>query len=70
VAQAAGADHLVRAYFHTYGLPVSTTHCSNNYSPYQHEAKFIPTVVRRCLEGADIPVYGNGSNIRDGGRNL
>ena len=61
----AGSDHLVRAYFHTYGLPVSTTHCSNNYGPYQHGEKFIPTVVRSCLEGADIPVYGNGSNIRD-----
>jgi dTDP-D-glucose 4,6-dehydratase len=48
-------------------LPVSTTHCSNNYGPYQHEENFIPTVVRRCLEGADVPVYGNGSNIRDGG---
>ena len=61
----AGSDHLVRAYFHTYGLPVSTTHCSNNYGPYQHGEKFIPTVVRSCLEGTDIPVYGNGSNIRD-----
>jgi dTDP-glucose 4,6-dehydratase len=61
----AGSDHLVRAYFHTYGLPVSTTHCSNNYGPYQHSEKFIPTVVRSCLEGVDIPVYGDGSNIRD-----
>ncbi|PWV57731.1 dTDP-glucose 4,6-dehydratase, partial [Plasticicumulans acidivorans] len=64
-ASKAGSDHLVRAYFHTYGLPVTTTNCSNNYGPYQHGEKFIPTVIRSCLEGRPIPVYGDGSNIRD-----
>ena len=64
-ASKAGSDHLVRAYFHTYGLPVTTTNCSNNYGPYQHSEKFIPTVIRRCLEQKSIPVYGDGSNIRD-----
>lgn len=64
-ASKAGADHLVRAYFHTYGLPVTTTNCSNNYGPYQHEEKFIPTVIRSCLQQQPIPVYGDGSNIRD-----
>jgi dTDP-glucose 4,6-dehydratase len=61
----AGSDHLVRAYFHTYGLPVSTTNCSNNYGPYQHDEKFIPTIIRNCLGGTDIPVYGDGANVRD-----
>jgi nucleoside-diphosphate-sugar epimerase len=55
----------VRAYFHTYGLPVVTTNCSNNYGPFQHGEKFIPTVIRSCLLQKPIPVYGNGSNIRD-----
>ncbi|TLS66276.1 dTDP-glucose 4,6-dehydratase [Mariprofundus erugo] len=64
-ASKAGSDHLVRAYFHTYGLPVTTTNCSNNYGPYQHGEKFIPTVIRSCREGRSIPVYGDGSNIRD-----
>lgn len=64
-ASKAGSDHLVRAYFHTYGLPVTTTNCSNNYGPYQHGEKFIPTVIRSCVEGKPIPVYGDGSNIRD-----
>jgi len=64
-ASKAGSDHLVRAYFHTYGLPVTTTNCSNNYGPYQHGEKFIPTVIRKCLEQESIPVYGDGSNIRD-----
>jgi len=64
-ASKAGSDHLVRAYFHTYGLPVTTTNCSNNYGPYQHSEKFIPTVIRKCLEQESIPVYGDGSNIRD-----
>jgi dTDP-glucose 4,6-dehydratase len=64
-ASKAGSDHLVRAYFHTYGLPVTTTNCSNNYGPYQHAEKFIPTVIRSCVEGKPIPVYGDGSNIRD-----
>lgn len=64
-ASKAGSDHLVRAYHHTYGLPVTTTNCSNNYGPYQHAEKFIPTIIRSCLNGHSIPVYGNGSNIRD-----
>jgi len=64
-ASKAGSDHLVRAWFHTYGLPVTTTNCSNNYGPYQHAEKFIPTVIRACVEGKPIPVYGDGSNIRD-----
>jgi len=64
-ASKAGSDHLVRAYFHTYGLPVTTTNCSNNYGPYQHAEKFIPTVIRACIQQQPIPVYGDGSNIRD-----
>ncbi|MFQ5356488.1 MAG: dTDP-glucose 4,6-dehydratase [Mariprofundaceae bacterium] len=64
-ASKAASDHLVRAYFHTYGLPVTTTNCSNNYGPFQHQEKFIPTVIRSCLEKKPIPVYGDGSNIRD-----
>jgi len=64
-ASKAGSDHLVRAYFHTYGLPVTTTNCSNNYGPYQHQEKFIPTVIRACLDKKPVPVYGDGSNIRD-----
>lgn len=64
-ASKAGSDHLVRAWFHTYGLPVTTTNCSNNYGPYQHSEKFVPTVIRACLNQDPIPVYGDGSNIRD-----
>jgi dTDP-glucose 4,6-dehydratase len=64
-ASKAGSDHLVRAWFHTYGLPVTTTNCSNNYGPRQHGEKFIPTVIRSCIEGRPIPVYGDGTNIRD-----
>jgi len=64
-ASKAGSDHLVRAYFHTYGLPVTTTNCSNNYGPYQHSEKLIPTIIRNCINGSPIPVYGDGSNIRD-----
>jgi dTDP-glucose 4,6-dehydratase len=64
-ASKAGSDHLVRSYRHTYGLPVTTTNCSNNYGPYQHAEKFIPTVISACLEERSIPVYGDGSNIRD-----
>src|SRR6266702_613668 len=64
-ASKAASDHLVRAYFHTYGLPVVTTNCSNNYGPRQHAEKFIPTVIRNCLAGTRIPVYGDGQNVRD-----
>lgn len=64
-ASKAGSDHLARAYFHTYGLPVTTSNCSNNYGPCQHAEKFIPTIIRSCLEQRPIPVYGDGSNVRD-----
>lgn len=64
-ATKAGGDHLVRAYHHTYGLPVTLSHCSNNYGPYQHSEKFIPTVIQACLQQKSIPIYGNGKNIRD-----
>ncbi|OGT39486.1 MAG: dTDP-glucose 4,6-dehydratase [Gammaproteobacteria bacterium RIFCSPHIGHO2_12_FULL_38_14] len=64
-ASKASSDHLVAAYFHTYGLPITISHCSNNYGPYQHPEKFIPTVIRACLAQQKIPVYGNGKNRRD-----
>jgi dTDP-glucose 4,6-dehydratase len=64
-ASKAGADHFVNAYHHTYGLPVVLSHCSNNYGPYQHNEKFIPTVINACLEWRTIPIYGNGTNVRD-----
>jgi len=64
-ASKAGSDHLVRAWHHSYGIPVTTSNCSNNYGPYQHAEKFIPTVIRACRQQARIPVYGDGSNIRD-----
>jgi len=64
-ASKAGSDHLVRAYFHTYGMSVTTTNCSNNYGPYQHSEKLIPTIIRNCVNNSPIPVYGDGSNIRD-----
>lgn len=64
-ASKAASDHLVRAYRNTYGLPAIITHCSNNYGPHQHPEKFIPTVIRSCLQGQAIPVYGDGSNRRD-----
>jgi dTDP-glucose 4,6-dehydratase len=64
-ASKAASDHLVRAWFHTYGLPVVTTNCSNNFGPRQHSEKLIPTIIRSCLKGRPIPVYGDGSNVRD-----
>lgn len=64
-ASKAASDHLVRAYHHTYGLPVLTTHCSNNYGPYQFPEKLIPLVILNAIEGKSIPVYGDGQNIRD-----
>lgn len=64
-ASKAGSDHLVRAYHHTYGLPVTITNCSNNYGPYQHAEKFIPTVIRSALADKPIPIYGAGLNVRD-----
>lgn len=64
-ASKAASDHLVRAWFHTFGLPVLTTNCSNNYGPYQFPEKLIPVIILKALRGEAIPVYGNGSNIRD-----
>ena len=64
-ASKAASDHLVRAYHHTYGLPAVVTNCSNNYGPCQHDEKFIPTVIRSCVALKPIPIYGDGSNVRD-----
>ncbi len=64
-ASKAASDHLVRAYHHTYGLPVLTTNCSNNYGPYQFPEKLIPLVIHNALAGKPLPIYGDGSNIRD-----
>jgi dTDP-glucose 4,6-dehydratase len=64
-ASKAASDHLVRAYFHTYGLPVLTTNCSNNYGPYHFPEKLIPLMILNALEGKALPVYGDGMNIRD-----
>lgn len=64
-ASKAASDHLVRAFHHTYGLPVLTTHCSNNYGPYQFPEKLIPLVIAKALAGEPIPVYGDGLNVRD-----
>lgn len=64
-ASKAGADHLVRAWHRTYGLPVLITNCSNNYGPYQHPEKLIPVVILSAISGEPIPVYGTGENVRD-----
>jgi dTDP-glucose 4,6-dehydratase len=64
-ASKASSDHLVRAYHKTYGMPVLTTNCSNNYGPYQFPEKLIPLTILNALEGKPIPVYGDGKNIRD-----
>ena len=64
-ASKAGADHLVRAYHHTYGFPVLTTNCSNNYGPYQFPEKLIPLMIANALAGRPLPVYGDGLNVRD-----
>lgn len=64
-ASKAASDHLARAYFHTYGLPVLTTNCSNNYGPYQFPEKLIPLMITSSLENRPLPVYGDGSHIRD-----
>jgi dTDP-glucose 4,6-dehydratase len=64
-ASKAGSDHLVRAYHHTYGLPVLTTNCSNNYGPFQFPEKLIPLMILNALGGAALPVYGDGGNVRD-----
>jgi dTDP-glucose 4,6-dehydratase len=64
-ASKAGADHLVRAYFHTYGMATLTTNCSNNYGPYHFPEKMIPLMVLNALEGKPLPIYGDGLNVRD-----
>lgn len=64
-ASKAASDHLVRAWFDTYGLPVVLTNCSNNYGPYQFPEKLIPVVILKAIRGEPIPVYGKGENIRD-----
>ncbi len=64
-ASKAAADHLVRAYHHTFGLPITISNCSNNYGPYQHPEKLIPLFVTNLIEGKPVPVYGKGRNIRD-----
>jgi dTDP-glucose 4,6-dehydratase len=64
-ASKASSDFIVRSYFHTYGLPVVTTNCSNNYGPRQHREKLIPTIIRKALSGEPIPIYGDGTNVRD-----
>jgi dTDP-glucose 4,6-dehydratase len=64
-ASKAGSDHLVRAYHHTYGMPVVTTNCSNNYGPYQFPEKLIPLTIANALEGKPLPVYGDGRQVRD-----
>jgi dTDP-glucose 4,6-dehydratase len=61
----ASSDHLVRAYYHTYGLPTLTTNCSNNYGPCQFPEKLIPLIILNALEGQSLPIYGDGQNIRD-----
>lgn len=64
-ASKASSDFIVRSYFHTYGMNVVTTNCSNNYGPKQHDEKLIPTIIRKAISGEQIPIYGTGKNIRD-----
>lgn len=64
-ASKASSDHIVRAYHHTYGMPVVTTNCSNNYGPYQFPEKLIPLMILNALEGKNLPIYGDGMNVRD-----
>ncbi|PHR13756.1 MAG: dTDP-glucose 4,6-dehydratase [Aequorivita sp.] len=64
-ASKASSDFIVRSYFHTYGLPVVTTNCSNNYGPNQHKEKLIPMIIRKAISGEPIPIYGDGKNVRD-----
>jgi len=64
-ASKAASDHFVRAFHHTYGLPVVTTNCSNNYGPYQFPEKLIPLIILNALDGKPLPVYGDGGNVRD-----
>ena len=64
-ASKAGSDMIVRSYFHTYGMNTVITNCSNNYGPKQHNEKLIPTIIRKAINGENIPIYGDGKNIRD-----
>ena len=64
-ASKASSDFVVRSYFHTYGMPITITNCSNNYGPKQHDEKLIPTVIRKALKNEAIPIYGTGENVRD-----
>ncbi len=64
-ASKAASDFIIRSYFHTYQLPVVTTNCSNNYGPCQHDEKLIPTIIRKALNREEIPIYGDGKNVRD-----
>ena len=64
-ASKASSDHLVRAYYHTHGLPITISNCSNNYGPYQHPEKLIPHFITNLIEGKNVTVYGEGKNIRD-----
>ncbi len=64
-ASKASSDHLVRAYFHTYGLPVTISNCSNNYGPRQYPEKLVPLIILNAIEGKNLPVYGDGKNVRD-----
>ena len=64
-ASKAGSDMVVRSYYHTYGMNVVTTNCSNNYGPKQHQEKLIPTIIRKAIAGENIPIYGKGENVRD-----
>ncbi len=64
-ASKAASDHIVRAYFHTYGLPVTISNCSNNYGPYQFPEKLLPLFITNLIEGKKVPVYGTGENVRD-----
>jgi dTDP-glucose 4,6-dehydratase len=64
-ASKAASDHLVRAYYKTYNLPITISNCSNNYGPRQHKEKLIPTIIRKALNNKEIPIYGDGNNVRD-----
>jgi dTDP-glucose 4,6-dehydratase len=64
-ASKASSDMIARSYFHTYGFPVITTNCSNNYGPHQHDEKLIPTIIRKAIQKQPIPIYGDGKNVRD-----
>ena len=64
-ASKASSDHFVRAYHHTYGLPILISNCSNNYGPYQHLEKLIPSMIKNIINNKPLPIYGKGENIRD-----